>query len=134
MEILSPALTTVCFRCRVKLRVCLLEKRVGSLARLSIRAVIDELSNRNLRGKFSQAAEMIAVPVGRNQMIDLASSRVLDRLEDAAGVARRRCPGIPGINEQRLMGRRDEQRGVATFDIDDVDVQSLGRSSNRESD
>ena len=59
----------------------------------------------------------------RDKMIDLANARVLDRLHNPAGIASSRGAGIPGIDQQRLMGRRDEQSGVATFDIDDIDVQ-----------
>ena len=31
--------------------------------------------------------------------------------------------GVAGVDEHRLAGRRDEQRGVAALDVDDVDVQ-----------
>ena len=39
--------------------------------------------------------------------------------------ASRTAPGrdVAGIHEQRFAGRRDEERGVAAFDVDDVDVE-----------
>ena len=50
--------------------------------------------DRNLLGELGHAAEMIAVAVRDDQMIDLREAGILDRLHDAAGVAhraRRRC-------------------------------------------
>src|SRR5580704_8184532 len=97
----------------------LLEKSVGELAWLNVRAMIDELSNRNFRSQLSQAAEMITVPVGDDQMIDLPQASVLDRILDAARIAGSRSAGVPGVDQQRLTGRRDEERGVTALDVDD---------------
>ena len=37
------------------------------------------------------------------------------------------APPLPVVDQHRLAGRRDEQRGVAAFDVDDVDVEQLAR-------
>src|SRR3954462_11708538 len=47
----------------VKLRVSLLEKRVSQLARLDVRAMVDELSNGDSGSQLGHAAKMIAVPM-----------------------------------------------------------------------
>ena len=64
---------------------------VRQLARLNVRAVIDEFSNRNLRSEFGQSSEVIAMPMGDDQMIDLLKSRILDGRRDTACIARSRC-------------------------------------------
>ena len=60
----------------------------ASFAWLDVRAVIDELADRNCGGQLGHAAEMIAVPMRGDQMIDLLQSGVLDRIHDAARIAR----------------------------------------------
>ena len=74
-------------------------------------------------------AEVIAVPVRGDQVIDLREAGVLDRRHDALGVSRRRRAAIAGIDEHRLARRRHEQRGVAALDVDDVDVERLASAS-----
>ena len=70
------------------------------------------------------AAEMIAVPVRRDQVVDLREAGVLDRGHDAVGVARRRpAPPLPVSISSDSPDGDDEQRRVAALDVDDVDVQ-----------
>ena len=109
MAILSPGFADGVLGLGVKRRVRVLEKGVRKFARLDVGAVIDELADRNLGRQFGQAAEVIAVPVRDDQMVDLLEPGVFDRIHDAARIANRRGAGIAGIDEQRLAGRRDEQ-------------------------
>ena len=109
----------------VERRVRLRQKRVGSFARLDVGAVIDELANLDLRSQLGHAAEMIAVPMRRDQMIDLLNAGVFHRIENAICVANRPRAVIAGIDQQRLARRRNDQRGVAALDIDDINVERL---------
>jgi len=67
------------------------------------------------------------MPMRDDEMIDLLEAGVFDGVHDAGGVAGRGGSCVTGVDEQRFMGRRDKQRGVAAFDIDDVDVQCSAR-------
>jgi hypothetical protein len=93
--------------------------------------VIDKLANGNFGSQFRQAAEMIAVPMCNDQMIYLLKPGGLNSLHDSARIARSRSPGITGVYQQRLVGRPDDQRGVAAFHIDDIDVQRCGKGGHR---
>ena len=81
------------------------------------------------RGELGHRAEVIAVPVRRDQVVDLREAGILDGGHDALGVARRGRAAVARVDQQRLAGRRDEQRRVAAFDVDDVDVQGLRRAA-----
>ena len=73
----------------VELRIGLLEKRVGQLARLDVGAVIDKLANRNLEASSAKPPEMIAMPVRDDEVIDLLQSGVFVLgVHDATGGAR----------------------------------------------
>src|SRR5580704_1594974 len=90
--------------------------------------MIDEFFNGNLGGELGHSAKVVAVPMRGNQMIDLLKSGVLDRIDDAACIARSRdCSDIPGIDEQGLAGRRNKQYRVAALHVDDVDLQGSPR-------
>ena len=74
-------------------------------------------------GQLFEATEMIAVPVGDDQMIDLGKPRILgqkDALGIAQGAGRRH---IAGIDEQKFARGRHQQRGIATLHIDHIDVE-----------
>ena len=60
---------------------------------LHVLAMIDEFADGNLRSERGEAAEVVAVPVRDDQMIDLREPGVMDRGHDAAGVAHRRPEG-----------------------------------------
>src|SRR6266576_3020993 len=55
----------------VKPRIDLLDKIIGCLSRLNVRTVVNELANRNAAREFFHASEMVAVPVRRDEVIDL---------------------------------------------------------------
>src|SRR5437868_7499170 len=69
---------------------------------------------------------MVAMPVGHDEMIDLLKPGVFDGVHDAAGVTYSGS-SISGVDEQGLMRGRHKQNRVAALDIDDVDIQRLGR-------
>ena len=109
----------------VELRVRVFEELVDAGPRLNVRAVIDEVSNRHACRELGEATHVIAVPVGRDEVIDLRDARIARGGHDAAGVARRRRSPVPRVDEQRFAGGRHEQRRVPALDVDDVDVQGL---------
>ena len=88
--------------------------------------MVDELPDRNARSELGHAAEVIAVPVGGDQVIDAAEAGILDRGHDPVRIPRRRRPAVAGVDQHRLSGRRDEQGGVAALDVDDIDLEILG--------
>ena len=88
--------------------------------------------DRDLRRELRQPAEVVAVPVRDDQVIDLLQVRVFDRRHDAAGVAHGARRHVARIHEQRFAGRRDEKRRVAAFDVDYIDVEGLPRLALRQ--
>ncbi len=53
--------------------------------------------------------------------------RVFGRVHDAPCVPRRGRSAVTGVDEHGLAGRGDEERGIATLHVDDVDVQRAPR-------
>ena len=96
--------------------------------------MIDELFDGNLRSQFGQAAEVIAMPVRDDQMIDLLEAGVFHGRHDSRGVSRRLRAGIAGVDEQRFARRRNEERRIAALHIDDIDVECLRRAERGQSD
>jgi hypothetical protein len=101
--------------------------------------VIDEVSDRDSRRKLRHRAEVIAVIVRGDQVIDSRELRVRGRGHDPRGVTRGGRAAVARVDQQRLAGRRDEQGGVAPFDIHHVDVQrpagpGLRRAESRDKD
>ena len=85
--------------------------------------MVDEVANRHLRQQLGKSADVVAVVVGGDQMIDLLDARIGRSGNDARGVAA--VARIAGVDEQRLSRRRDNQRGVSALDVDDVDLKRL---------
>jgi hypothetical protein len=54
-------------------------------------------------------------------MRDLGDAGLLCRGDDSPGVAR---AGIAGVDQDRLAGRRDDQRGGAAFDVDERETEA----------
>jgi len=115
------------FPLRVERRVDLGEEFVGGFGRLLVRAVVHVLADRDQLLELGHAAVMVAVPVGDDQAIDLGEAGIFRGGEDAAGVADR-AVGVAGIDQQRLACRVHEQRRVAAFDVDDIDVETRARA------
>ena len=70
-----------------ELGVFALEERVGVLVGLSVGAVIDKVCDRDPLRELAEAADVIAVVMGRNQVIDARHACALRRGGDAVGVA-----------------------------------------------
>ena len=98
-------------------------------------AVIDEGSDRDQLRELSNATVVIRVEVGDEEIIDLRDTGVTHRGQNAVCVSR--FLGIAGrrfeasarcesrIDEQSLSLRRYHQRGLPTFDVDEIDVERL---------
>jgi hypothetical protein len=106
----------------VELWIDLLQKFIGSGTGLNVRAMVDEIADLDTRGELRHAAKVIAVPMSRDQVVDLGEPCVLDGGHDALRIPDGGCTGISRIDEHGLAGRRHEQRGVSALYIDDVDV------------
>ncbi len=76
--------------------------------------------------EFRHAAEMIAVIMRQDQMIDLGQTGITNGLHDAAGIAfRGKVADIAGVDQDRFAGRRDEQGPVSALDVHDINIQSV---------
>ena len=74
----------------VELRIDLREEFIGGGRRLQVRPVVDEMPDRDALGELGQAAEMIAVPMRDDQMVDLGEAGILGGRHDARGIPDRR--------------------------------------------
>ena len=84
-------------------------------------AVVDESSNRQALRDFRRRRRVIAVKVRDQQVVE-----PVDAGGRAAAMMRfgsRLSGAISSVNEQRLPGRRHDQRGLPAFDVDEVDVE-----------
>ena len=85
--------------------------------------MIDERLDRDPLRKLLHPADMVDVVVRADQIIDLFHARVGDGRHDAIGITAAR---IPAVHEHRLARRRDPQRRLSAFGVDDVDLQGTG--------
>src|SRR5262249_61524587 len=113
----------------VKLRISRLHELIGSFIRRNIRSMIDEFLDRDARGKLGHSTEMVAVPVRRNQVIDLLDAGIFHRRHDPAGVARCCSTAVAGVDEHGLTGWTDEKCRVTAFNVDDINLERLRHGS-----
>jgi hypothetical protein len=92
---------------------------------LHVGPVIHEMRNWDARSQFSDTAVMVAMPVSDDQVINPGDAGVSSRRQDSTGIAHGPCTTISGIDQERLTGWGDSKRGVAAFDVDNVDIQGL---------
>ena len=85
------------------------------------RAVVDERPNRNPLRELRHAAVVVLVKMRDQEIVDAGEARVLDRGHDPIGIAAVLLR-IAGVDEQRLPRRRDDERRLAAFDVDEIDV------------
>ena len=91
----------------------------------AILAMIEKLADFDALDKIGDAAHVIDVEVSDQHMIDLRDASVVHRGDDAVGVAA--IVARPsGIDEQRSLGRRNEQRRLPAFHVDGVDGEGPG--------
>src|SRR5262245_59110574 len=86
----------------VKLRIRALQKGIGRGGRLSVCAMVDELTDGDSLREFSHSAEMIAMPMRRYQMINLLKFGIARGCDNAIGVTRSSRTCVARINEERL--------------------------------
>jgi hypothetical protein len=101
--------------------------------------VIDERSDRQQVRELAHAAVVIRVEVRDEQDVDSRHARRPRSGQDAVhvapprGLARHgrarsgRAPP-PGVDQQRFTARRHDERGLAAFDVDEVDVERPRRA------
>ena len=65
---------------------------------------------------------MVSMPVADHDVVDPLQSRFLSGCEDSLGIAVT-VAWITGVEQERVSGRRDEQRRRAALDVDPVDLQ-----------
>ena len=84
--------------------------------------MIDELAYRHALGEGRQAADMIAMEMGRDEEVEAVDTGVPQRGLDPFGVA---CVlAVPaGIHQDGLVRRGDDERRGAPFDVDPIDVE-----------
>ena len=106
-----------------KVRVDIFEKIIDGFSWVGIRPMIDEFLNRQLRSERAHAAEVIIMPMRCDQMVDFAYARVSGSRHNARGIALS-CGWryISGIDQDGFTRRCNEQRSIAAFDIDYIDV------------
>ena len=73
-----------------------------------------------------RAADVVAVVVRREQVVDVLQPGSLHHLGDPLGIAFGRRTGAAAVDQHRLTGRRDNQRGAAALDVDHIDAQRGG--------
>ena len=92
-----------------------------------------ESGGRHALGQSRHPAEVIAVIVRRDQVVDLLQTRVADGRCNPIRVANGDGSAVPGVHQERLPRRRHEQRRVAPFHVDQVDVEpARGRPLRRQ--
>jgi hypothetical protein len=91
--------------------------------------VIVERPDRHAPGQLRDAAVTIGMKVRDQQVIDARDPCVPHRGENPPGVPALR--GVTGIDEQRLAGRRHDERRLSALDIDEIERQRVRGRSRR---
>ena len=98
----------------------------GGVFRVGIFAVVNERADRNAGRELRDAADVIAVVVRNQNVVDLGETGVFRGSDDAIRVTA--VEAIPsGVNQQRFSGRRDEQSGLSALDVDKLNEQRFCR-------
>ena len=87
--------------------------------------VIEKDSHRNFSGKLRDASRVILVIVSEKHKINFRNARQFCNGGNAIRIAAVEA-GPARVDEQRLPSRGDEERGLAAFRIDKIDLQRLG--------
>ena len=76
-----------------------------------------------------RAAHVIDVIVGDDEVIDRLHAGGAGGVDDPAGIA---LAGISGVDQHRLAGGRDDERGGAALGVDEVEAEiGVGRQDWR---
>jgi hypothetical protein len=96
--------------------------------------VIDERANPRERGELGRAAVVVRMEMRDEEKINPLQPRIANGRGDAVRVARlMRIAGLrleytlstgkAGVDEQRLPRRRRDERRLAAFDVDEIDIE-----------
>ncbi len=106
----------------------LLESRIaalGSLVEFAVRAVDEKGANGNALYKLRHPTHVVIVIVSDQHIVDAAQASALRGGDDAIGIAEI-VAGPTGVDQQRFPCRRDEQRGLAPLDVDEINAEFAG--------
>ena len=92
--------------------------------------MIEEGSDGDARDKLGNAAGVVGVVMGDEDVVDLAETRLLGGGDDAVRVTAV-LSGPARVDEERLVLRGDEERGLAAFYVDEVDAQCFALCAER---
>ena len=104
-------------------RIHIGEERHGVWLALYRRTGVVIRPDRDIRGQFGHAAEVIAMPVRGNEVVDLRQTGILGSFENSPGIAHGVGTAVTGIDEHGFPGGAYKQGRVAAFNIDDVDLK-----------
>ena len=102
----------------------------GDVGVFAIGTVVEEFADGDALDEFGDAADVVDMEMGDEEMVDAGDAGVAHGGLDAGGVAAcivvraHRAPA--GVDEERRAGGSDKERGLASFDIDGVDEEMLG--------
>ncbi len=94
-------------------------------------SMIDEGPNRNVSREFDHTAVVVRVEMRNQQVIDRGETGVPHRGHDSACVAAV-VAWESGVDEQRLPSRCDDERRLTALNIDEIDVERVGRAERRD--
>ena len=97
----------------------------GFVAGFAERAVVDEGADGDAVDELRDAAGVVDVVVGEEDVVDVVEAGALGGGGDAVGVAAL-IVGPAGIDEERVVVGSDEEGGLAAFDVDEEDFQVAG--------
>ena len=96
------------------------------VAGLAQGAVVDEGSYGDAVDELGNAAGVVDVVVGEQDIVEVVQSGIFGGGNDTVGIAS--CVAGPaGVDEERVMVRGDEEGGLAAFYVDDEDFEVAGR-------
>ena len=104
--------------------------RVGALARFGRRAVGDHVADLHARNQLLHAADVIRVVVRDDEIVDGPDAGLLHRGRNPLRIAQVVCRPA-GVDQHRLPGRRDDERGLTAFDVNEIQAQRLRRTDGR---
>ena len=129
--IVSPGLTTISFAPAAAMRGAKRRHHgVGALAGLGRRSVSNHVAELHSRRQLLHAADVIGVVVRDDEIVDRADAGFLDGGGNTLGVAQVVCRPA-GVDQQRLPRRRDDERRLSAFDVDEIQPQCLRGADGR---
>ena len=93
------------------------------------RAVVDERTDRQLRGHAGNAADVIGMVVGYQQVVEMVEARLPGDRKDPLGITA--VARVSGIDQERFAAGCDQERRLPALDVDEIDLESPGRRPGR---